>query len=74
MIALQGTIIAISGDTFHIRPHEGAEIWVKPTPADLGVGLEIGTNVEVFGNWSHQVCGDEIRLFSAREVQKVSSE
>jgi hypothetical protein len=74
MIALRGTIVAISDDTFHMRLHEGAEIWVKPTPADLCAGLEIGANVEVCGKWSHQVYGDEIRLFSAREIQKVASE
>jgi hypothetical protein len=74
MIVLQGTLTAISGDTFHMRLHYGAEVWVKPTPTDPGVVLEVGAKVEVFGDWSCQLCGDEMRLFSGREIRKVARE
>jgi hypothetical protein len=69
VIVLKGT--AKSGDTFYMRLDSREEVWVKPTPVEVGKGLEIGAYIEVFGDWSRQIAGDEIELFSAREIRRI---
>ena len=71
MIVLEGTVVAKSGDTFHMRLDSREEVWVKPTPVEVGKGLEIGAYVEIFGGWSREIAGDEIELFSAREIRRI---
>jgi hypothetical protein len=70
---LRGIVTAIPGDTFHIALRDGTDIWIKPTPAELGIGLEIGTKVRIYGDWSCPIGDDEMRLFSAREIQKLGT-
>ena len=70
VIVLEGTVIARSGDTFHMRLDAGEEIWVKPTPVEVAKGVEVGGYLEVFGDWSRGL-EDEVRLFSAREINGI---